>query len=103
MVTVQLQAVPQWREALERANEVRIYHRAVKARLKARDVRLSDVLADEACASMRVADVLRSLPAIGPVKSSHYMRMVGVGPTWTVGMLTPRQRGALVHVLRERA
>ncbi len=54
---------------------------------------------DPAHKRMRVRDLLRSLPRVGPVRCSTIMDSVGIAPTKRVGGLTPRQQEALVELV----
>lgn len=97
---VQVVAVPQWKAALDRANEVRSYHQRVRLALKARRVSLREVLGDETCASMRVGETLLALPGVGSVKRDRVLRRAVVPATKRLGELTGRQREALLGELR---
>lgn len=96
---VQLDAVPQWRVALDRANEARAHQLEARRRLKAREVSLAEVLADPVCESMKVGTLLLSLPAVGPVKRDRILRRVAVLPTRALGELSERQRSWLVEAV----
>lgn len=89
----------QRREALQRANEVRVYRARIKRDLKTGGVSLADVLEDERWATAKVLDVLLAVPKCGRVKAYGVLRRAGISPSKTVGGLTERQWVELWRVL----
>lgn len=89
----------QRRAAYERAVAAREERAAVKAALKAGDLRLADVLArdDPTVARMRVAELLRSLPGVGSARAARVMDRLGIARNRRVRGLGPRQREALLE------
>lgn len=53
-------------------------------------------------ATLRVADLLRAVPGIGPTRSARVLESLGIAPVKRVGGLGTRQRDALRTYLRER-
>lgn len=97
-------------------NEQREYARAValRARRERADIRASlrdgrvSVLhvlesTTEAHQRMRVRDVVRSLPGVGPVRCAEILQSVGIASTKRIGGLTERQRARLMQELADRA
>jgi hypothetical protein len=98
------------------SNEQREYARrvAADARRERADVRASlregrvsviQVLESttEAHQRMRVRDVVRSLPGIGPVRCEEILESAGIASIKRVGGLTEHQRGRLLQQLADRA
>lgn len=52
---------------------------------------------------MKVSDVLRSLPGIGPVRCRQILEGAGVAPNKRVGGLTPHQRDRLTREISARS
>lgn len=100
----QVSAVPdrslqQRLDALDRANEIRTYRARVKRCMKDGQIKLVDVLTDEECAGMRIADAMMAVPKIGRRKVDHTLRRVGISPSRTLAGLTERQRRELLERL----
>jgi hypothetical protein len=91
--------------ALERANEIRSRRAAWKRDVKAGRCRVGVVLAVTPwwMESMRVLDVLLSVPGVGHVKATRWLKLAGVSSRRSVGGLSLRQRAELVGLLGERA
>lgn len=89
-------------ENLRRANHVRVYRSEVKRNLAA-GAPVCPMVADPPAEllTMRLFDLLRSLPKFGPSKTRGFMRSLGLSPDKTVAGLSERQRGVLVAALRE--
>ena len=98
------------------SNEQREYARrvAADARRERADVRASlregrvtviHVLEStiEAHQRMRVRDVVRSLPGIGPIRCNEILESAGIASTKRVGGLSEHQRERLLHQLVARA
>ena len=79
-------------DALEVANEIRSHRAEVKRRLKRGELTMFDVYEDGLCDSMKVRDVLLSLPKFGRVKADRGMYRLLIAPSKTVGGLTLRQK-----------
>jgi hypothetical protein len=99
-MTLPARSAAQRFEALERANRIRSHRAAVKRDLKAGRKRWSDLLDDSLCQTMRVWDVLMSMPKMGRVRVNRALRHCGISPSKTLAGLTPRQRGELAEYLR---
>lgn len=93
----------QRRAALARAQEVRTTRASIKQMLGAGEISLADLLdrADDndVVAGMRVSDVLRALPRIGPVRSRRLMEGLDIAASRRLGGLGPRQRRDLLDTL----
>jgi hypothetical protein len=87
-------------EALTEANRIRVVRAAVKRELRtarsptARVRRLIKAPPDDLL-TMRVEELLESVPKLGEVKVGKVMRRAGASPSKTLGGLTERQRAAL--------
>lgn len=86
----------QRRKALKRANEVRCGNAAVKVRVRARRMSFEAAMLEETCQSMKVFELLVTIPTVGRVKANKALATLGVSPNKRVGGLTDRQRNALV-------
>lgn len=84
---------------LVRANEIRSYRSAIKRELSAGRVSLPDLLTSPPpdLRSMQVGHLVRALPGVADVKARQLLARVNVPATTRVGMLTLRQRMALVQ------
>ena len=87
--------------ALAMANQTRARRAALKRDLKAGRRSAVSLLADppDWLATMKVIDLLLSVPKWGRVKSGAILRQNGISPSKTVGGLAPRQRAELVRAL----
>lgn len=87
-------------EALDRALAARQQRAAIQRDLKARRIRLGDVLdagdTDEAVARMRVVTLLESLPGVGPATATELMAELGIASSRRVRGLGRHQRTALL-------
>jgi hypothetical protein len=90
-------------DALGRANEVRVYRAQLKRDMKAGLTRFPDVLdsTDPLLATMRVFDLLVSIPKVRRVKAQAVLAKARVSPSKTLGGLTARQRRDLLLRLAE--
>lgn len=89
-------------EALARANEIRIMRSELKRGLRAGEERLEDIITNPPgyLHSAKVAELLMSVPKVGPVRAARILEQCRVSPSKTVIGLTPRQRRELLDVLR---
>lgn len=94
-------SLQQRRDALERANEVRVYRAKLKRDLYERRVRLEDVLAsdDPMLATMTLFDLLLATPKVGRVKATKVLSAARISPGRTLSGLTDRQRRQLGPVV----
>lgn len=90
--------------ALKTANRIRVERAKLKRAVKAGEVSAVEVLANPEwwVMTMKVELLLRSLPKFGGVKTVAVMRACLISPTKTIGGLSSRQRGALIHKLEAR-
>ncbi len=88
-------------EALARANEIRIQRSELKRGLRSGDERLEEIITDPPAFlhSAKVAELLMSVPKVGPVRAAKILEQCRVSPSKTVIGLTPRQRRELLEVL----
>lgn len=93
----------QRRAALAEALRVRQVQAEVKHLLSSGEATFAQVLArvDDAdeVARMRVADVLRALPRMGPIRSRRLMEQLDIAASRRLGGLGPRQRDDLLDAL----
>lgn len=90
----------QRRAALVEAQRVRQVQAQVKQMLKTGEVTFGEVLARaedaEEIARMRVNDVLKSLPRIGPIRARRMMERLDIAASRRLGGLGDRQRRDLL-------
>lgn len=94
---------PQYLTALDRANEVRLERAARKRDLVTAEDAAALIEQNPApwwAASMTLADVILTLHRWGRGRMLRLLAAVPVSETKTLGALTPRQRSALVGLLR---
>jgi hypothetical protein len=91
----------QAREALDRANEVRMYRHQVKLKIQTGRLTVGEVLADppDEVLTWAVVDLLRCQQYWGAVKSSRRLRKLGIFSSRKIGELTKRQRQAIADSL----
>jgi transposase len=86
--------------ALQKAAEARRERAALKARLKAGGVTLSDVVREgqknEIVGKMKVSALLESLPGVGRVRARQIMDEVGISESRRVRGLGANQAAALI-------
>lgn len=102
MSAMPVRSLEQRREALVHANEIRSARKTLKLDVKAKRVSMADVLLAPPAevASMKVGELLRSVPQFGPVKTDKWLRRRMISPSKTFGGMTERQRGELASDLR---
>lgn len=88
--------------ALELANEVRSKRAEMKREIKAKNVSVLGVLDEvpEWVETMKVWDLLISVPKFGRVKVNRILLQCRISPSKTVGGLSERQRRELASFLR---
>lgn len=90
-------------DALVRANEVRFARARFKRDVKAGRESVVGLLLAEECpdlfATMKVAELVLSLPKVGRVKTNRIIVQHSISPSRTVGGMTVRQRTALAATL----
>ena len=96
-----LRSLDQRREALLRANAVRVERARLKRELKEGSVSALEVLMDPPTflLTAKVFDVLLALPKFGRVKATRCLNQVRISQSKTVGGLSERQRIELVTLL----
>jgi len=96
-------SLQQRRDALARANAVRVHRRLLKEGLVNFTVDPAELVAhpDDLCATWRIQEVLIAVPAIGRTKTAKILNHVRVSPSKTLAGLSPRQRQEIVDALRE--
>jgi ribosomal protein S13 len=104
IVDVPDRSLQQRRDALAVGNAIRSKRAVLKRDLKAGRVQLASLLLDppEWLESAKVDDLLRSVAAIGPVKTTRILHANGISPSKTVGGLSTRQRASLTAALSAR-
>ena len=95
-------SLDQRRDALRRANEVRVRRAQLKKELKAGLVRIDQVLDNppEYVGTAKVFDILLAAPRFGRVKAARFLKHCRISQSKTVGGLSERQRAELVGLLR---
>jgi hypothetical protein len=91
-------------DALERANDIRIYRAQLKRDIKAGRKQIVHLLENppEKIESMKVFDLLLTVPKLGRIKVDKMIKVCRMSPSKTVGGLSDRQRNELVDFLRRR-
>jgi hypothetical protein len=87
---------PQYIEALERANEVRVARADVKHRVFRGELSIADALRLECCQAMTVFELVCSQYRVGLVSARRMLRELRVSEWRKVGDLSERQRQILV-------
>lgn len=88
--------------ALDRANEIRTYRAQLKRDLKAGRKGIHDLLLNppEMIDTMKVFDILLSVPKYGRVKVNKMLVQCRISPSKTISGMSERQRTELVSMLR---
>lgn len=91
-------------DALERANKIRTRRKDLKLDLKAGRMQVTGLILDppEAIQTMKLFDLLISVPKYGRVKVNRILAQCRISPSKTIGGLSERQRGEIVSYLRRR-
>lgn len=89
-------------EALQHANVIRVRRAALKRDLKARRVKLRDLLLDppDYIGTAKVFDLLLATPKIGRVKANKALVHCRISPSKTVEGMSDRQRVELLAWLK---
>ena len=97
-------SLTQRRDALERANSVRIRRSHLKRDIKAGRVSVIALLADPPpyIETMKVFDLLLAAPMVGRVKANKILNRCRISPSKTIGGLSERQRDELTRFLLSR-
>lgn len=88
----------QRKAALEKAARVRKERAEIKKKLKAGDLKVSDILnrkGDEIYGKMTVKSVIESVPGIGKLRAEKIMEEIGISTSRRVKGLGPKQEKAL--------
>lgn len=88
-------------DALGRANEIRTYRAQLKRDLKAGRLNIHDLLRNphEKLETMKVFDLLLSVPKYGRVKVKKMLDTCRISPSKTIGGMSERQRNELISML----
>jgi hypothetical protein len=98
---VQLQRVL----ALQNGDAIRLFRAGLKRDIAGGRVRVRDALLepDPMVTDMRLYDLIRAAPAVGPVKAKAALRRIQASETLTVGDLSRARREALLGLLPVKA
>lgn len=89
-------ATPEMRaKAAAKSVEERRYRAAEKMRIKAGAVSMAEALENTRLSRMRVRDLVRSMPGVGPSCAQGALERMGIDPARRLGGLGSRQRAAL--------
>ena len=90
--------VPVVREALQRANDIRVRRAKLKKDLKEGRVKIEAILNSppEYVSTAKVFDILMAVPKFGRVKAARFLNQCRISQSKTVGGLSERQRAELV-------
>lgn len=88
---------------LARANTIRVGRAQIKRHLEAKHVHVTELLNEppDVIHTMKIVNLLKASPSIGPVKAQRILRTVGISPNRTVLGLNRRQRAVLTGMLQE--
>ena len=89
-------------KALRKANDIRSRRAQLKRDLKAGKTKVETLLLDppDYVLSAKTFDMLLAVPKLGRVKANRILTQCRISPSKTIGGLSERQRGELVHQLR---
>ena len=93
-----LRSLDQRREALQRANDIRVRRAQLKKDLKSGDAQIEEILSDppEYVSTAKVFDMLMAVPKFGRVKAARFLNTCRISQSKTVGGLSDRQRAELI-------
>ena len=97
-------------QALQRANNVRLYRAGIKRKLRSYPTRTESrraaaelmLIEDPALDGMRVHDLLASCTRTGKITANKIMSRAAIPEAKLIGYLTPRQRELLAAMLGAR-
>lgn len=91
-------------DALGNANIIRTYRANIKREIKATRVSFIDLLVNppEEIKTMKVFDLLLSMPKYGRVKANKLLQTCRISPSKTIGGMSDRQRTEMVAMIRRR-
>jgi hypothetical protein len=94
-------ASPQYMQALERANAVRLARAELKRRVASGELGVAEVIMTSPweAESMTVADLLMSQRRWGYTRCRKFLQEIPMSETKTVGTMTDRQRLAVAQLL----
>lgn len=89
-------------EALNKADEVRIYRANLKRDLKAGRASIDDILLEPSALvdTMKLFDLMLAMPKYGRVKVNTVLKACQISPAKTIGEMSVRQRIEVVSMLR---
>ena len=89
-------------DALGKANVIRTRRANLKRDLKAQRVSVLSLISEppEWVETMKVFDLLISVPKFGRVKANKILQTCRISPSKTLGGMSDRQRGEIVSLLR---
>ena len=96
---------PQYMQALQRANEVRLARAGLKRRVASGELGVAEVLLGTywEAENMTISDLLMSQRRWGHTRCRKLLMQVPVSENKTVGTMTERQRRALAQMLEHPA
>lgn len=99
--TTEVQSVPQYMQALQRANEVRLARADLKRKVASGQLTVADVVIDlpwEA-ETMTISDLLTAQRRWGHTRCRRFLMGVPMSEAKLVGTMTERQRHAIANML----
>lgn len=99
-----VRSLDQRMNALELANQIRVYRADLKRRIAAGDIDIETVLRgdDPMLATMKVWDLLMAVPKVGRTKANRALQRTRTSPTKTIGGLSERQRQEIIDAVMPR-
>src|ERR1700752_1644672 len=96
-VQAPVRSLDQRREALKRANDIRVKRAQVKKDRKSGTISIEQILGEppEYVSTAKVFDMLMAVPKFGRVRAGRLLKQCRISQSKTVGGLSERQRAAL--------
>lgn len=94
-------SLQQRRDAIRRANVIRVYRARMKRDIKAGRISVRQLIADPPAEieTMKVFNLLLAVPKVGRVRVDGMLKRCTVSPSKTLGGLSERQRRELARLL----
>lgn len=87
------ETIPQWRQALNNANEIRLKRASLKRDIASGEKCMQDLFREmpEEIHKMPVYEMVKEIPRYGPYRASKVMLSLRISQSRTFGALTSRQ------------
>lgn len=93
---------PQWRQALDNANQIRLVRTKIKRQMASGEKQIWEILEDlpEALNTMTVYELVMAMPRYGKHRAGKTMMVLRISQSKTCGALTERQRKEAARYFR---